>query len=558
MAMTGGTRSLHERLRGFEIRATVEQLALAASLYWLLLCNRPLFAAVFAGRDLGAASSWLLGISVAVLLLALHWLILLLVLNRWTARPLLALLFVITAFATFYIERFNIVLDSAMLRNVLQTHPAEARELLSPALLGHVLWQAGIPVLLLWRVRVIGLPPLRAGVRRLAALAIALVAAVAAVLVSFQPLSSLMRNQHAVRFMATPANVFWATSVALAAQTREAAKPRQPIGLDAAPGPTWAQATRPRLLVLVVGETARAANWGLSGYARQTTPQLAERNVINFRDVSACGTNTEVSVPCMFAPVGRRNYDETRIRSSESLLHVLARAGADVLWLDNQAGCKGVCEGLPTRAARDGAPAALCRDGHCLDEALLAGLGAYLDQTRGTRVLVLHTLGNHGPSYFRRYPPAFERFTPVCKFDDLARCALPDIANAYDNALLYTDHVLARLIDALARRADRLDSAMLFVSDHGESLGEKGLFLHGMPYRLAPEEQLKVPMVLWQTAGFASRAGVDETCLRKHATQPASHDHLFHTVLGLLDVRTALYERAWDLGAACRAATPRP
>jgi hypothetical protein len=180
MAMTGGTRSLHERLRGFEIRATVEQLALAASLYWLLLCNRPLFAAVFAGRDLGAASSWLLGISVAVLLLALHWLILLLVLNRWTARPLLALLFVITAFATFYIERFNIVLDSAMLRNVLQTHPAEARELLSPALLGHVLWQAGIPVLLLWRVRVIGLPPLRAGVRRLAALAIALVAAVAA------------------------------------------------------------------------------------------------------------------------------------------------------------------------------------------------------------------------------------------------------------------------------------------------------------------------------------------------------------------------------------------
>jgi lipid A ethanolaminephosphotransferase len=310
--------------------------------------------------------------------------------------------------------------------------------------------------------------------------------------------------------------------------------------------------------VLVVGETARAANWGLSGYARQTTPQLAERNVINFRDVSACGTNTEVSVPCMFAPVGRRNYDETRIRSSESLLHVLARAGADVLWLDNQAGCKGVCEGLPTRAARDGAPAALCRDGHCLDEALLAGLGAYLDQTRGTRVLVLHTLGNHGPSYFRRYPPAFERFTPVCKFDDLARCALPDIANAYDNALLYTDHVLARLIDALARRADRLDSAMLFVSDHGESLGEKGLFLHGMPYRLAPEEQLKVPMVLWQTAGFASRAGVDETCLRKHATQPASHDHLFHTVLGLLDVRTALYERAWDLGAACRAAPPRP
>lgn len=542
--------------RRFEIRATVEQLALAASLYWMLVCNRPLFTAVFAGRDLGAPSTWLLTASVAVLLLGLHTLILLLVLNRWTARPLLALLFVVTAFATFYIDRFNIVLDSAMVRNVLQTHPAEARELLSPALLLHVLWQAGIPLLLLWRVRVIGYPPLRAGMRRLAALVIALVAAVAAILVSFQPLSSLVRNQHAVRYLATPANWIWSTGAALAAQTREAARPRQPIGLDAAPGPTWAQATRPRLLVLVVGETARAANWGLSGYARQTTPQLAERNVINFRDVSACGTNTEVSVPCMFAPVGRRDYDETRIRSSESLLHVLARAGAAVEWLDNQSGCKGVCEGLPERHMHDGAPAALCSGGHCLDEALLVGLDARLDQASGTQVLVLHMLGNHGPSYFRRYPPAFERFTPACKFDDLARCALPDIANAYDNALLYTDHVLARLIDALARRADRLDSAMLFVSDHGESLGEKGLFLHGMPYRLAPEEQLKVPMVLWQTAGFASRAGTDEACLRKRAAQPASHDHLFHTVLGLLDVRTALYEQAWDLGAGCRRATP--
>jgi lipid A ethanolaminephosphotransferase len=553
MATDGKPRSLRDRLRSFEIRVTVEQLALAASLYWLLVCNRPLFTAVVEGRDLGAGATWLLVASVAMLLLALHWLILLLVLNRWTARPLLALLIVITAFATFYIDRFNIVLDSAMLRNVLQTHPAEARELLSPALVLHLLWQAGIALLLLWRVRVISLPPLRSGLRRLAALAIALTAAIAAILVSFQPLSSLVRNQHAVRFLATPANVVWAVGATLAAQTREAARPRQPIGLDAAPGPTWAQATRPRLLVFVVGETARAANWGLSGYARQTTPQLAERNVINFHDVSACGTNTEVSVPCMFAPVGRRDYDETRIRGSESLLHVLARAGAAVLWLDNQSGCKGVCEGLSTRAARDGAPVALCRDGHCLDEALLVGLDAHLDQARGTQVLVLHMLGNHGPSYFRRYPPAFERFTPVCEFDDLARCALPDIVNAYDNALLYTDHVLARLIDALARRAGQLDSAMLYVSDHGESLGGKGLFLHGMPYRLAPDEQLKVPMVLWQTAGFAQRAGVAEACLRQRATQPASHDHLFHTVLGLLDVRTALYERAWDLGAACRA-----
>jgi lipid A ethanolaminephosphotransferase len=310
---------------------------------------------------------------------------------------------------------------------------------------------------------------------------------------------------------------------------------------------------RPRLVVLVVGETARAMNWGLNGYARQTTPELAQLPVINFSDVTACGTSTEVSLPCMFAPVGRRDYDEDRIRGSESLLQVVARAGVKVHWRDNQSGCKGVCEGLPSEVISAANAPGLCEGDRCWDEALLLGLDERLRAlagTQGTQLLVLHMLGNHGPSYYRRYPKSFERFTPVCSNDDLGTCTREQIVNAYDNALLYTDHVLASLIGTLTAHAGSVDSAMVYVSDHGESLGEKNLFLHGVPYAIAPREQTQVPMVMWWSRGFDP--ALQRDCMGRRALQPAAHDHLFHTLLSLLDVSTSLYVADLDVTRGCR------
>ena len=310
------------------------------------------------------------------------------------------------------------------------------------------------------------------------------------------------------------------------------------------------------VLVVVVGETARAANWGLSGYARQTTPQLAALDVVNVPVVQACGTHTEVSLPCMFAPIGRRDYDESRIRGQESLLHVAARAGVAVHWRDNQSGCKGVCEGLAGDTVTSSNAPGLCEQGRCLDEGLIHDLDARLASARGTQLWVMHMLGNHGPSYFKRYPPAFARFQPECREDDLHRCSTEQIVNAYDNALLYTDHVLASAIAKLRAHAAEVDSALIYVSDHGESLGERGLFLHGLPYAIAPEVQTQVPMVMWFTAGFERAAGLTAGCLRpllrQEAAAPLAHDHLFHTVLGLLDVRTRIKEPRWDLSSGCR------
>jgi len=536
----------------FTYAATVEQVLIVASVFFTLAANRPFFAAAMHGHDPASASTWGFLVALGVLLASAHFLLMALVANRWTLKPVLVVLVVATALATYYMGRYSIYFDATMMRNVLRTDFGEARELISLPLLPHLLLYAALPLALLWRVRVVNRPLLRATLVRVGALLVAVAAAVASLLAASQPFASLMRNHHEVRYLITPGSVVWSLGAVLAKDSHRVAKTLQPIGLDAKPGPSWAQRSKPMLVVLVVGETARAANWGLNGYQRQTTPELAALPVINFTDVTSCGTNTEVSLPCMFAPVGRRDYDERRIRGSEGLLHVLARAGVAVHWRDNQSGCKGVCDGLPSDNVQGLHVPGLCADGRCLDEGLLHGLDQRLAQAKGTQLLVLHQLGNHGPSYFRRYPSAFARFAPACQNDDLQHCTREEIVNAYDNALLYTDHLLAQLIRELSARADRVDSAMLYVSDHGESLGENRLFLHGIPYAIAPEVQTHVPMVMWTSPGFADATSLNLACLRQQASTGVSHDHLFHTLLGLLDVQTALYERQWDFSAACR------
>ncbi len=533
----------------------METLALAASLFFAIACNGSFWAALLAGRSPADPGTWLFAAACFVALVGLQFLLLAVVLNRYTARPLLALLLVATAFAVYYMRKYTIYLDPSMLRNVLRTDVHEARELLGWSLLPALALLAGLPLLVLSRVRIKRTRPLRALVDRLGAMALALVLTAGAVWLVFQDLSSKMRNEKEVRYLITPGNYIVSLASVLGRDTQAAARPRQPLGTDAALGPRWAGAQpRPALLVLVVGETVRAANWGLSGYARQTTPELAQQpDLVNFKRVDSCGTNTETSLPCMFSPWGRRDYDEARIRGSEGLLHVLQHAGVAVQWRDNQSGCKGVCDGLPSQVMSKADDPALCDGERCLDEILLHGLDEMLAATNtGPNVLVLHMLGNHGPAYFKRYPPAFRRFLPPCDSADLRTCSRQEIVNAYDNALLYTDHVLARLLALLRARQDTLDTALLYVSDHGESLGENNLFLHGLPYKIAPREQTEVPMLMWLSPGFAQDRGLDLGCLQRRAAAPAQHDHLFHTVLGLMDVRTQVYEPAFDLTGTCR------
>jgi lipid A ethanolaminephosphotransferase len=308
---------------------------------------------------------------------------------------------------------------------------------------------------------------------------------------------------------------------------------------------------RPLLIVLVVGETARAANFSLGGYARETNPLLAQRDVFYFTDVTSCGTATATALPCMFSELPRAEFRLAAARRRDSVLDIVQRAGMTVRWIDNQSGCKGVCDRVPNEQAQAYHPAA-CADGECLDETLLHALDAQLAGIAADSLLVLHAMGSLGPAYHRRVPQDWARFQPACETARIETCSDEQIVNAYDNSILYTDYVLAGLIDRLAAASGQVDAALLYVSDHGESLGERGIYLHGQPYRLAPAVQKQVPMLLWLSNNSANRLGLDPACLSQLLSGSWSHDHLSHTLLGLGRIETAAYRANLDLLRRCR------
>lgn len=523
----------------------------AASLFFSVFCNGPFWSAVLSGGDWRAPGTWLFGGALFIIITSIHGLVLGLIVNRWTAKPVFVLLFIVTAAAVYYMQRYQVFMDPGMLRNILHTDMKEARELLSLSLLAYILPYGVLPSVLTVRVEFIKRPLRRAVLARMVFLAGAVLMAFGGIVLVFQDLSAAMRNHKEARYLITPGNYLVSSFRVLASDTGEARAARIPLGTDAALDAAWAGRKKPALLVVVVGETARAANWGLNGYGRPTTPELAGLDVINFPHVTSCGTNTEVSLPCMFSPFGRKNYDETKIRRHESLLHVLEHSGIKTIWRDNQSGCKGVCDSLEEQRLAGSRHAELCKGEHCLDEILLENLEAEIGKTTGSVAVVLHQLGNHGPAYSQRYPEAFRRFTPTCDTADLGKCSQQQIINSYDNALLYTDHFLALTITRLKALTSH-DAALIYVSDHGESLGENGFYLHGLPYPVAPKEQTEVPMVMWFSSGFASSFGLNANCLKNRAIEPISHDYLFHSVLGMLQVKTEVYDKSYDLSARCR------
>lgn len=533
-----------------------ESLLLALSLYFTLACNLPFWFALLGGRGVDG-NSLLYALAVGIALTALHFLLFAPLLGRWTAKPLMAVLILVAASASHFAGQFGVYFDPGMLRNVVQTDVAEARELLTPGLFLHVLALALPPLVVLQRLRLRRRGFARALALRAAAIVLAAIVAIGALGSVFKDFSAQMRNHKELRYLVTPLAPLWSLARVVTSDARAATAPRRPVGTDARLGASWRMAAKPALFVIVVGESARAASWALNRSAGQstahdTTPELARRNVINFPTVTSCGTNTEVSVPCMFSMQGRRNYDADEIRNSESLLNVLQHAGLRVAWIDNQSGCKGVCAGVENVRPDPAVLPALCQGDRCRDEALLESGRALLRDNHGNLVLVLHQLGNHGPAYFRRHPEDFRRFTPTCDEEELSKCSREQIVNSYDNALLYTDHVLGRTIDLLKSLEDEYDTALLYVSDHGESLGENGIYLHGLPHSIAPREQTRVPMVMWLSSGYAARNRLDPGCLRSQAEKPVAHDNLFHTVLGLLDVATSAREDALNIAAACR------
>ena len=344
-------------------------LALLASLWVASVANWPLWRALLA---LPENTSWRGALFVggfATMIAALTFALLSLAAWRRAIKLAVALFLVPAAAGAHFMGTYGVVIDPTMMTNVLQTNPTETRDLLSVRLLLSLAVIAFLPIVWMWRLPVRRLPLAAQAGRNLGAM-LAGVAVLAVLLFAlFADLSATMRNHKSMRYLINPLNSFYALG-SLAHQANAMPKgPPEPIGQGATLAPRAAGA-KPPLLLLVVGETARADHFSLNGYERPTNPQLAALDVVSFRDVSSCGTNTAASLPCMFSHLGRVAH-EARERDHENLLDLAQRADLAVLWLDNQSGCKGLCERVPSFMAAEGAPPALCSDGECLDEALL-------------------------------------------------------------------------------------------------------------------------------------------------------------------------------------------
>jgi len=530
-----------------------EVVTLAASACLLASFNLPLWRHL---QQITHSTNATLAIAFAGLVGLAFNLVLSLLGGRWTLKPVLMVLFPVSAGAAWFMNKYGIVIDAGMFRNMAETDIGEVRDLLSLKFVGYMALCGGIPALVIWKLPIgyrAGLPGIVA--KLMAIVASGVIMAVIA-LSNYQGLASLFRNHHELRLLVVPSNLVGAGLAYLNEQVASVREPFAKVGADAHKALGWASHTRPSLTVLVIGESVRADNFGLLGYGRDTTPELArEEGVLAFANVHSCGTETAVSVPCMFSNLGRKAYAPARAQNQEGLLDIIQRAGVKVVWLDNQSGCKGTCARVSYQNLSQSKDSRYC-DSECHDEILLRDLPGMLDTLQQDTVLVLHQMGSHGPDYYKRYPAGFEHFTPVCQSNALDACSRESIVNGYDNTVRYTDHVLASLIDTLRSREGKVDSAMLYLSDHGESLGEYNLYLHGTPYMLAPDQQKHVPMIAWFSTGYRSTFAVDTRCVGERQAEPLSQDNLFHSMLGLLAIDTSAYEPALDLFAGCRGDKP--
>lgn len=512
--------------------------------------------------DLGGGRHLLFVLAVASLQFALVYVLLSLFSFRPLLKPVLFIAIVISAFTGYFMDAFGTVIDPSMIQNAMETDSAEAGDLISASLLGHVFLFGILPGLMIVSLRVRRQSWKKALQSRL--LALTLVMGVTSVLsyFAYRDISFIFREHKQLTYMINP--VFPLRSLVKYYRDQQPAEPEQlqVVFGDAHRDARFNTRARKSVFVVVIGETARAENFHINGYTRDTTPELERHKIYNFSDTSSCGTSTAISVPCIFSLLDHDHYNDSA-RNSENVLDALKRAGIDVFWRENNSGCKGVCQRITTQTMVQLHPQDFCNEEGCFDEVLLYKLQDYLDNLENDTVIVLHQQGSHGPSYYKRYPDRFARFQPACDKADVQNCSYQQIVNAYDNSILYTDHVLGQVIDLLKANSDHLDTGMLYVSDHGESLGENGVYLHGLPYLFAPRQQTHVPMVMWLSDGFTRSRQIDTRCLAQQQDHAWSHDNILHTLLGASGVVTERYNPNMDILDTCYqqgqiAAQPNP
>lgn len=538
----------------FQPGISSRRLVLLLALYFFFVLNLPLtakLASILENLD-GVSVGFVL--SIPVFFVAALNLLFTLVAVKHLEKGIFIVLLLLSSSVSYAMFQYGVVFDQDMMANIMQTHQGEAKSYLNGASLLWFALTGVVPALLVSRARIRH----DGWVKDLLWKSLSVLGSLAAIaliaLFYYKDYASVGRNNSYLRQLIIPTYFLSSASGYVNQTYLKEELPWRALGEDA-------KVDRPRhngkpnLLVLMVGETARGMNFELNGYPRDTNAFTRELGVVSFQSVSSCGTATAVSVPCMFSRQSKSDYDADRSERQDNLLDILAHAGLDITWFENDGGCKGVCDRIPTQSFRpeDGGP--LCDGDYCQDGVMLAPLRQALERPgQQDRVLVLHMVGSHGPTYYKRYPAEFAHFTPDCQRSDIQNCSARELVNTYDNTIYYSDYIIGQVLEALKQHQDQWNTGLVYLSDHGESLGENGLYLHGLPYALAPEQQTHVPLLMWLSDGLEQENGLDRQCLKRQAQQGRfSHDNLFDSMLGLMGVKTALYRPGLDMLSPCRA-----
>ncbi|MBM3388537.1 MAG: DUF1705 domain-containing protein [Betaproteobacteria bacterium] len=539
------------------------QFLLLYTAYTAVAFQWPTFVYAAQQLSLSTLEGWRTLATLAVLLTLLMALLLgvPMLVSRRSFKLMAVLLLLGNGVASYFVHTYQVVLNVEMMGNVFNTRLEEASALFHPAMLAWVGVLAVLPSWWVWRVQWV---PHR---RWLRLGHWALGVALAGLWLYLNSASWLWLDRHMSRIGSmTPPWSYVVNSVRFVQRERAA---QQPLALlPDLPAQDMAD-TRKRVVVLVIGESARAANFSLYGYSRPTNPQLSQLP-IEVLQARACASYTTAALACMLSPRGAKVDEHPPEETLPAYLH---RHGVDVEWRSNNFGeppRMTVTSRLQKRdllrrcdepgqdlSDLDRAWCTRPREG-AFDAALLLGLEQRIAASSSARVLiVLHQAGSHGPAYHEKVPAGMEAFTPVCKSVNLGNCPSGTLVNAYDNSIVHTDTLLAEITTRLGRLSG-WDSTLVYVSDHGQSLGEGGLYLHGAPSAFAPDVQMDIPFLIWRSqigrrlqpqaqaqAGSPEQSADPQQPHRRSGRY--SHDEVFHTVMGALGLRSGAYQADRDV-----------
>jgi lipid A ethanolaminephosphotransferase len=488
--------------------------------------------------------------SITILLVSFLVLLFTLLSSKYTTKPILIIAFLVSSFTAYFMDTYHVVIDDSMIRNSMQTNLSESSDLFSLKLVIYVVLLGLLPSYLIYKTKIDYKSFKNEVFSKIKTIILSLILIIIIVFSFSKFYTSFFREHKPLRYHVNP--IYWIYSIGKYINTTFNSGPIivKTIGDDAKikEEVKHDEVEKTELIIMVVGEAARANRFSLNGYEKETNPLLKKEEITNFSNMYSCGTSTAESVPCMFSIFDKADYDYKKGISTENVLDVLKHTKyVNVLWRDNNSDSKGNALRVDFEDFRTSKTNTICEeDGECRDEGMLVGLDEYIKKHKGEDILiVLHQMGNHGPAYYKRYPKEFEKFTPICKSNQLEECTQEEVSNAYDNAILYTDYFLSKVINFLKPYSNDYETAMVYMSDHGESLGENGIYLHGLPYFMAPDEQKHIGALMWFDGDIKNE--IDTVKLNTYKNNSFSQDNLFHTLLGLFEVETQVYKKEMDI-----------